>query len=362
MRSFRPLSRRCSTGLLFEGALIDYAIWQMGRDDGRKDRRRHMRAMQVTQLGQPLEMREVDRPVAAAGEVLVRIQTCGLNFGDTLIVKGTYQEKPQLPATIGMEMCGIVEAVGAGVTHLKPGQRVAAYAGFGGLGEYAALPASICVPIPDAMTAVEAAAFLVAYGTSHVALDYKAHLRSGERLLVLGASGGVGLTAVELGKLMGAEVIACARGAKKLAVARDAGADHLLDSETVDLRAEVKALGGADVVYDPVGGELFDAALRACNPEARLLPLGFASGKVPQIPSNILLVKNLTVIGYYWGGYTRVNPQVLTDSFKVLFDWYEQGKLRPHVSHVLPLSQANAGLELLRSRQATGKVVIQVDA
>lgn len=320
-----------------------------------------MRAMQVTELGQPLEMRDVATPEPAAGEVLVRIQTCGLNFGDLLIVKGTYQEKPALPATIGMEMCGVIEAVGADVTGLSAGQRVAAYSGFGGLADYAALPAEICVPIPDVMTAVDAAAFLIAYGTSHVGLDYKAHLKPGERLLVLGASGGVGLTAVELGKLMGAEVIACARGAEKLAIAKTAGADHLLDSDDVDLRTAVKALGGADVVYDPVGGKLFDAALRACNPEARLLPLGFASGTVPQIPANILLVKNLTVLGFYWGGYTRVNPKVLTDSFEVLFDWYAQGKLKPHVSHVLPLAEANAGLELLRSRQATGKVVIQID-
>ncbi|WP_415401894.1 NADPH:quinone oxidoreductase family protein [Tateyamaria sp. SN3-11] len=320
-----------------------------------------MRAMQVTQLGQPLEMREVETPTPGPGEVLVRIHTCGLNFGDTLIVKGTYQEKPQLPATVGMEMCGTVEALGAGVTHLSVGQRIAAYSGFGGLADYAALPAEICVPIPDGMTEVDAAAFLVAYGTSHVALDYKAHMKPGERLLVLGASGGVGLTAVELGKLMGAEVIAVARGADKLAIAQQAGADHLLDSDTCDLRADVKALGGADVVYDPVGGDLFDAALRACNPEARLLPLGFASGTVPQIPANYLLVKNLHVLGFYWGGYMRVNPSVLTDSFAVLFDWYAQGKLKPHVSHVLPLVEANEGLELLRSRKATGKVVIEID-
>ena len=320
-----------------------------------------MRAMQLTTLGQPLELRDIDVPSPAAGEVLLRIHTCGLNFGDTLIVKGTYQEKPPLPATVGMEMCGTVEALGEGVSHLAVGQRVAAYSGFGGLAEYAALPANICVPIPDAMPAKDAAAFLIAYGTSHVGLDYKAGLKPGERLLVLGASGGVGLTAIELGKLMGAEVIAVARGAAKLEVAKNAGADHVLDSDTCDLRTDVKALGGADGVYDPVGGDLFNAALRACNPEARLLPLGFASGTVPQIPANILLVKNLTVIGYYWGGYMRVNPKVLTDSFEVLFQWYADGKLKPHVSHVLPLAEANAGLELLRSRKATGKVVIDVE-
>ena len=321
-----------------------------------------MRAMQITELGKPLEMRNVVMPKPSGDEVLVRTQTCGLNFGDLLVVKGTYQEKPTLPATIGMELCGVVEDVGPNVKGLSVGQRVAAYSGFGGLAEYVTLPTKICVPIPDLMTSVDAAAFLVAYGTSHVGLDYKANLKRGERLLVLGASGGVGLTAVELGKLMGAEVIACARGADKLAVAKAVGADHLLDTEHVDLRSAVKALGGADVVYDPVGGDLFNAALRGCNPEARLLPLGFASGAVPQIPANILLVKNLTVLGFYWGGYMRVNPKVLTDSFAVLFEWYIQGKLKPHVSHLLPFEQANEGLELLRSRKATGKVVIQIQS
>ena len=321
-----------------------------------------MRAMQITELGKPLEMRNGVMPKPSGDEVLVRTQTCGLNFGDLLVVKGTYQEKPTLPATIGMELCGVIEDVGPNVKGLSVGQRVAAYSGFGGLAEYITLPTKICVPIPDLMTSVDAAAFLVAYGTSHVGLDYKANLKRGERLLVLGASGGVGLTAVELGKLMGAEVIACARGADKLAVAKAMGADHLLDTEHVDLRSAVKALGGADVVYDPVGGDLFNAALRGCNPEARLLPLGFASGAVPQIPANILLVKNLTVLGFYWGGYMRVNPKVLTDSFAVLFEWYIQGKLKPHVSHLLPFEQANEGLELLRSRKATGKVVIQIQS
>ncbi|MDG1679867.1 MAG: NADPH:quinone oxidoreductase family protein [Tateyamaria sp.] len=321
-----------------------------------------MRAMQITELGKPLEMRNVVMPKPSGDEVLVRTQTCGLNFGDLLVVKGTYQEKPTLPATIGMELCGVVEDVGPNVKGLSVGQRVAAYSGFGGLAEYITLPTKICAPIPDLMTSVDAAAFLVAYGTSHVGLDYKANLKRGERLLVLGASGGVGLTAVELGKLMGAEVIACARGADKLAVAKAVGADHLLDTEHVDLRSAVKALGGADVVYDPVGGDLFNAALKSCNPEARLLPLGFASGAVPQVPANILLVKNLTVLGFYWGGYMRVNPKVLTDSFAVLFEWYIQGKLKPHVSHLLPFEQANEGLELLRSRKATGKVVIQIQS
>jgi NADPH2:quinone reductase len=319
-----------------------------------------MRAMQVVELGQPLQLNEVEIPKPAAGEVQVKIHSCGLNFGDLLIVKGTYQEKPSLPATIGMEICGTITALGDGVTGLSVGQKIGAYSGFGGLADYAAVPAEICVPLPDDMNTTDAAAFLIAYGTSHVGLDYKAHLKAGERLLVLGASGGVGLTAVELGKLMGAEVIACARGAEKLAICKQAGADHLIDSETDDIREIVKSLGGADVVYDPIGGDQFKAALRACNPEARILPLGFASGEVPQIPANILLVKNLTVIGYYWGGYTRVKPKVLTDSFQTLIEWYSAGKIKPHISATYPLEQANDALEFLRARKATGKVVVTI--
>ena len=320
-----------------------------------------MRAMQVTELGNPLSLQEVPKPSAAAGEVVVKVHTCGLNFGDLLIIKGTYQEKPELPFTLGMELCGTITEIGDGVEGFEVGQRIASYCGFGGLADYAAIPASVCVAIPDEMTEEHAAAFLITYGTSHVALDYKAHLKPGERLLVLGASGGVGLTAVELGKLMGAEVVAVARGANKLDVAKAAGADHLVDSDKDDIREVVKGLGGADVVYDPIGGEQFKAAMRACRPEARLIPLGFASGEVPQIPANHLLVKNLTVIGLYWGGYTRVNPKVLTDSFAELTRWYVEGKLNPHVSNVLPLEQANEALDLLRTRKATGKVVVRID-
>jgi NADPH2:quinone reductase len=319
-----------------------------------------MRAMQVTAYDESLKMQNLKMPVPAAGEVLVRVDTCGMNFGDTLMIKGTYQEKPSLPFTLGMELAGTVKEVGDGVTSLQVGQRIAAYAGTGGLSEYAAIPADVCVAIPDEMNSVDAAAFLIAYGTSHVALDYKARLQPGERLLVLGASGGVGLTAVELGKLMGAEVIACARGADKLEICKGFGADHVIDTEVDDIREIVKGLGGADVVYDPVGGDQFKAAMRACNPEARLLPLGFASGEVPQIPANLLLVKNLSVLGLYWGAYAKLNPKVLTDSFKVLIDWYVAGKLKPHVSNVLPLAEANAALDLLRTRKATGKVVIEV--
>lgn len=319
-----------------------------------------MRAVQVIAHDQPLSVCQIDTPKPAPGEVLVQVATCGLNFADLLMIKGTYQETPPLPFTLGMELAGTIAALGDGVENLKVGQRIAAFAGRGGLADYAALPAAACVPIPDDMDFVDSAAFLVTYGTSHVALDHRARLQPGENLLVLGASGGVGLTAVELGKAMGASVIAVARGQDKLQVCKAAGADHLIDSETADIRSAVKDLGGADVVYDPVGGDQFKAAMRACNPEGRLLPLGFASGEVPQIPANILLVKNLTVHGLYWGGYARFRPSVLTDSLKVLINWYIQGKIKPHVSHVKPFDQVNEALDLLRQRKATGKVVVRV--
>lgn len=319
-----------------------------------------MRAMQLIEYGKELQLNNIEIPLPAAGELVIRVAACGLNFADTLMIKGSYQEKPTLPATLGLELAGTVTAVGAGVSGFAVGARVAAYAGGGGLADYAAVPAKLCVALPEQMPCTEAAGFLITYGTSHLALHDKARLQKGERLLVLGASGGVGLTAVELGHLMGAEVIACARGAQKLELCRQMGADHLIDSDTDDIRDRVKALGGADVVYDPIGGAQFTAAMRACNPGARLLPLGFASGDVAPIPANILLVKNMSVLGLYIGGYIKLNPKALTDSFDQLIGWYVEGRIKPHVSHVLPLEEANAGLDLLRKRQATGKVVIAV--
>ena len=255
--------------------------------------------MQLVGYNEPLRLNLVDKPKLTASQLLLKIHTVGMNFGDTLLIKGTYQEKPSLPFTIGMEICGTVEAVGNDISNFSIGDRVATYSGFGGLSEYGCFEADQCVLVPDSMSSEDAAAFLVAYGTSHIALERRARLLAGETLLVLGASGGVGLTAVELGKLMGAKVIACARGQQKLDVCKKMGADYLIDSDTDDIRDIVKSLGGADVVYDPVGGGQFEAALRACKPEARILPLGFASGNVPQIPANIILVKNIEIIGFY---------------------------------------------------------------
>jgi NADPH2:quinone reductase len=317
-----------------------------------------MRAMRVHELGAGLVMDEVPVPIPGPGQVRLKVNSCGVNFADTLIVRGRYQEKPSLPFAPGMEVCGTIDALGEGTTGLAIGGRVAANCGAGGFADFALAPASACVPVPAAMTDIQAAAFQVAYGTSHVALGHKANLQPGERLLVLGAAGGVGLTAVEVGKLLGAEVIAVARGADRLAQARVMGADHLIDSETTDIRDSVKALGGADVVYDPVGGDHWQAAIRAANAGARLIPIGFASGKIPQIPANILLVKNLTVIGFYWGGYARFRPEVIASSMRTLLGWFEAGLVNPHISHVVLLSDANRALELLETRQATGKVVV----
>lgn len=317
-----------------------------------------MRAYRIAEPQGTPELTDIPVPTPAAGEVLVRITACGLNFADLLMIKGTYQSMPEAPFTLGMEVAGVVEALGEGVSHPAVGTRIVVFNGSGGLAEYGCFPAMLCLPIPNDMPDTDAAAFVVAYGTSHLALSHRAKLQSGETLLVTGAAGGVGLTAVEIGKLMGARVIAAARGQDKLEVAQQAGADHLIDTQTDDLRQVVKDLGGADVIYDPVGGDLFNAALRASRPEARLISIGFASGDVPQIPANILLVKNLTAIGFFWGGYMQFAPQHILQSLGTLFDWYSQGKIKPHISHAVPLPQVEEALDLLRSRKSTGKVVV----
>ncbi len=319
-----------------------------------------MKAFGIRAFGETPALRDLPLPEPAPGEVRVKIAACGLNFADLLMIDGKYQERPEPPLTLGMEPVGWVDALGAGTAGPAPGTRVAIHANCGGLAEYGCFPAARCVPLPEAMDFDDAAAFQVTYGTSHVALDHKARLQTGETLLVLGAAGGVGLTAVEIGKRMGARVIACARGADKLAAAKAAGADHLIDSESEDLRGAVKALGGADVVYDPVGGDQSDAAFRATRPDGRIVVIGFASGRVPQIPANHLLVKNISVIGLYWGGYLRFKPEVLTESLATLFGWYQDGGLRPHISYRLPLARASEALELLRERKSTGKVVVRV--
>lgn len=317
-----------------------------------------MKALRLHAIGEDPRIEDVDLPEPAPGEVRIDVRACGLNFADLLMIQGRYQEKPALPATLGMEVAGVIAAVGSEVGGLTPGMRVAAVPGIGGLAEACVAPAARCVLLPEAMSFTDAAAFQIAYGTSHVALDTRAGLKKGETLVVLGAAGGVGLTAVEIGRRMGARVIAVARGADKLAVAEAAGAEVTIDSDEGGLEERLKALGGVDVVYDAVGEPMATAALRATKPGGRFLVIGFAAGEVPVFKANYLLVKNITVHGLYWGGYLTFDPAVLTGSLTRLFGWYADGGLRPHVSHVLPLDRALEGLELLKARASTGKVVI----
>lgn len=318
-----------------------------------------MRAFQIAARGEPPELTRIDLPPPGPGEVRVAIRACGLNFADLLMIGGTYQDTPPAPFVMGMEPAGEIVACGPG-TRLAPGTRVAVFAGQGGLAEAGNFPEERCTPMPDAMSYEQAAAFQIAYGTSHVALEARAGLRPGETLVVLGAAGGVGLTAVEIGKKMGARVIACARGADKLAVARAAGADIAIDTETPDLRTALRAEGGADVVYDAIGGAAGEAAFRALRPGGRFLVIGFASGAQPELPLNHALVKNIAIHGLYWGGYLRLDPALLTGSMARLFDWFAQGALHPHVSASYPLERCAEALADLRARRSTGKLVVTV--
>ncbi|MEM1237113.1 MAG: NADPH:quinone oxidoreductase family protein [Pseudomonadota bacterium] len=317
-----------------------------------------MKALQVVAFKNPPKLRELPTPEPANGELRIAVEACGLNFADLLMIKGEYQETPEPPFTLGLEMAGVVDALGDGTEGFDLGDRVAVFGGKGGLAEYTCANASLCVPLPDAMSAVDAAAFQVAYGTSHLALTERGAIHPGDKLLVLGAAGGVGLTAVEIGAVLGAEVIAVARGADKLAVAKDAGASHLIDATDPELADKLRAFKGIDIVYDPVGGDLARAAIRATARGGRYLVIGFASGDIPEFKLNHLLVKNIAVHGFYWGGYLGFSPQALQRSLSDLFDLYAQGKLRPHIGLSAPLENAPEALEKLRRRETTGKVVI----
>lgn len=322
-----------------------------------------MRAILCKEWGGPekLALEEVPSPPLRDGAVRIAVHAAGVNFMDTLLVSGQYQVKPPLPFTPGAEVAGVITEVGASVNGFKVGDRVMAMTENGGYAEEAVAGADRIYPIPANMDFASAAAFPIVYGTSHVALDYRARLKPGEWLLVTGAAGGVGLTAVEIGKIMGARVIAAASAPEKLAVAQQYGADHIIDYSREDLRERVKTITagrGANVIYDPVGGDMFDACLRSIAWEGRIIVIGFASGRISQVPANITLVKNIDVIGFYWGSYQMYKPEVPRDSFKQLFRWFEQGKLKPHVSERLPLKEASRAMELLKQRKATGKVVL----
>jgi NADPH2:quinone reductase len=320
-----------------------------------------MRAVLCKSFGGGLVVEEVESPKPGPGAVLIEVHAAGVNFADTLIIEGKYQEKPALPFTPGAEVAGVVTELGDGVTTVKRGDRVLATISWGGYAEFVIAPAESVTRIPDRMEFAVAAGFPLAYGTSHGALEWRARLQQGETLLVHGAAGGVGLTAVEIGKTMGATVIATASTAEKLAVAKAHGADHLIDYTTENFRERVKEITqgrGADVIYDPVGGEVFDQSLRCIAWGGRIVVIGFASGKIPQIPANILLVKNIDAIGYYWGSYRKHKPELVRQSYERLLGWFEAGKLKPHISHRFPLEEAGRAIELLRTRAATGKVVL----
>lgn len=317
-----------------------------------------MLAWQVADIGAEPGLANVVGPIPAEGEIVVQVDAVGLNFADMLAIQGKYQVRHPFPFVPGMEFAGRVVSLGPGAAGYSIGERVLATCSCGALADRIAVPAARLCRIPDGMATVEAAGFPIAYGTSHLALTHKARLQAGETLLVTGAAGGVGLTAVEIGKRLGARVIASARGADRLAVAAAAGADVLIDSEAPGLKDALRSHGGVDVVYDAVGGPAFDEALRATRPDGRLLAIGFASGQVPQVPANLLLVKNLTVSGFWYGGYETHAPQLVADSLAQLLGWRTEGLVRPHVSHVLPFGALPQGLALLRDRKATGKVVI----
>lgn len=308
-----------------------------------------------------LRFEEIADPHPGTGQVRIRVRACGVNFADSLITRGQYQKQPQPPFSPGFEVSGEVLELGADVHGIAIGDRVIAMTPHGGYAEQVIADIKRCVPMPVAMSWEHGAAFPVVFGTSHVALWHRAHLRAGETLVVHGASGGVGLTAVAIGKQLGATVIATANGQRKLEVARTHGADYLIDSSQEDVRARIKELTdgrGADVVYDPVGGELFTASLRSIAFEGRILIIGFAGGNVPQIPANHLLVKNVDVIGLNWPAYAELNPQVMTESFQALIHWYQEGAIKPHVSATYPLEQAVEALNQVVTRKSTGKVVI----
>ena len=324
-----------------------------------------MKAILCREWGSPdvLRLDEVARTQLRPNEARIRVRACGVNFADTLMIAGKYQVRPEFPFTPGLEASGEVIEVGAEVRHLEPGQRVLAVLRFGGgYAEEIVINADAVVAIPDAMDFVTAAAFPVAYGTAHFALTHRGHLAPGETLLVLGAAGGVGLGAVEVAKALGARVIAAAGGPEKLAVAREHGADELIDYRAESIRDRVRELTGglgADVVFDPVGGDAFDQALRAVNWEARMLVIGFAAGRIQAVPANLILVKNISVIGVVWGAQAARDPVLVSRNLAELLRWWEAGRLRPVVAKTFPLAEAGAAMHALLSRRHAGKIVLE---
>ena len=325
-----------------------------------------MRAMLCRTLGDidTLELGEVPAPSLGDGEVRIGVKAAGVNCPDILMVEGKYQVKPPLPFIPGLEVAGTVMECAAGVTHVKPGDRVIAFARkAGGYASEIVLPAGIVTPIPDTMDFATAAAFPVAYGTAHFALDYRGNLKKGETLLVLGATGGVGIAAIEIGKMMGARVIAAAGSPEKLAVAREHGADDLIDYRAENLRDRVLALTdgrGVDVVFDPVGGDAFEQSVRCLAWEGRLLVIGFASGDIPKIAANYILVKNISIIGVVFGEHSFRYPDESRQRLGRLLAEVQAGSLKPRVWRTFPLSEAADALKEIQGRRVVGKIVIEI--
>ena len=310
-----------------------------------------------------LTIDDVPAPTPGPGQVLIDVKATGINFADSLMVAGRYQTRPPLPFSPGLEAAGVVAACGEGVTRVAPGDRVMAILAYGGLAEMALADEVETFPVPDGMSFDEAGAFPIAYISSHVAIRWQGRLEPGETLLVLGAAGGVGLTAVEIGKAMGARVIACASTAEKLHVARERGADETINYATEKLTDRVMAMtdgNGADVCFDPVGGELFDAALSSLGWGGRFLLVGFVGG-VPQIAANRLLVKNRAALGSSLRYFRWHAPDKLARTVAELLDWYKDGKLRPCVTHRLPLERSVEAIRLLTDRKAHGKIIVVPD-
>jgi NADPH:quinone reductase len=322
-----------------------------------------MKAVVCKQYGPPqsLVIEDLPAPKPGAGEVVISVKAASVNFPDVLIIQNKYQFKPPLPFSPGSELAGVVKEVGSGVSAFRPGDRVMAFTTYGAFAEEVKTEASRLLPMPEGMDFITGAAFVLTYGTSDHALRDRAALQSGETLLVLGAAGGVGLAAIEIGKALGARVIACASSAEKLAVCREHGADAAIDYATEDLRERIKVLTegrGVDVVYDSVGGPYSELAFRSLAWRGRLLVVGFAAGEIPKLPLNLPLLKGAAVVGVFWGDFARREPQAFAASMQQLVRWYAEGRLRPHVSETLPLERTAEAIQLLASRKARGKVVV----
>jgi NADPH2:quinone reductase len=292
---------------------------------------------------------------------VVAVKAASVNFPDVLIIQNKYQFKPPLPFSPGSELAGVVKELGAGVTSVRPGDKVIAFTTYGAFAEEVKTEATRLLPLPEGMDFASGAAFLLTYGTSDHALRDRGALKAGETLLVLGAAGGVGLAAIEIGKALGARVLACASSDEKLAVCKSHGADALINYAGEDLRERIKALTegrGVDVVYDAVGGPYTEPAFRSLAWRGRLLVVGFAAGEIPKLPLNLALLKGASVVGVFWGDFTRREPREFADSVRQLGGWFREGKLRPHVSQTFPLHQAAEALKLMAARQVKGKVVL----